>query len=123
MTIATLNQKHFQQNDIPTRLNHLAAHLSQIQSLAQAFASEDKIVSLMRESLYYIEWTVPHIIDIDIDQAAELVDLGRILARWLFNWEIIWADTEARMNVALCAKQAQERVLEMPILLSQTTAE
>ena len=79
MTIATLNQKHFQQNDIPTRLNHLAAHLSQIQSLAQAFASEDKIVSLMRESLYYIEWTVPHVIDIDIDQAAQLVDLGRIV--------------------------------------------
>ena len=26
------------------------------------------------------------------------------------------------MNVALFAKQAQERVLEMPILLSQTTA-
>ncbi|MEB3218062.1 MAG: hypothetical protein VKN72_17790 [Nostocales cyanobacterium 94392] len=97
MNPVKLNQESFQQNNIPTRLNHLAAHLTQIQSLATNGTDEDKIVSLMRQSLYFIEWTVPHFIDIDIDveRSAELVDLGCILARWQFNWEKIWADTNS----------------------------
>lgn len=34
MTTATLKREYSQENDIPTRLNRLAAHLAQIQSLA-----------------------------------------------------------------------------------------
>lgn len=113
MTIATLNQQCFQQNDIPTRLNHLSAHLAQIQSLATSATDEDKIVSLMRESRYYIEWTVPPLVDIDVDSAVVLVDLGRILTRWLFNWETIRTDTKARCEVAQIARQASKRVQEM----------
>lgn len=113
MTIATLDREYFQQNDIPTRLIHLSAHLAQIQSLATNAPDEEKIVSLMRESRYYIEWTVPHLIDIDVDSAATLVDLGRVLTRWLFNWETIWTDTKARTEVAQIARQASERVQEI----------
>ncbi len=140
MSIVTLNQERFQQNDIPTRLNYLAAHFNQIQSLAMpgatidpdiasrpvgsiAFDSSEQIVSLMRESRYYIEWIVPHLIDIDIDQAAELVDLGRVLTRWLFDWEKIWTDTDSRSEVAQIAGSLSERILEMPELLSETTAQ
>jgi hypothetical protein len=125
MNIVTLNQERFQQDDIPTRLNYLAAHLNQIQSLAIAhegssrsiaFDSSDKIVSLMRESRYYIEWIVPHLIDVDIDQAVELVDLGRVLTRWLFDWEKIWVDTDSRSEVAEIAGSLSKGILEMPEL-------
>lgn len=113
MTIATLDRECFQQNDIPTRLNHLSVHLAQIQLLATNATDEDKIVSLIRESRYYIEWTVPHLVDIDVNSAAFLVDLGRILTRWLFNWETIRTDTKARCEVAQIARQASERVQEI----------
>ena len=113
MILVTLNQERFQQNDIPTRLNYLAAHFNQIQSLIMpgvtispgivgssfesiAIDSSEQIVSLIRESRYYIEWIVPHLIDIDIDQAAVLVDVGRVLTWWLFDWEKIWTDTDSR---------------------------
>lgn len=137
MIIVTLNQECFQQNDIPTRLNYLAGHLNQIQSLAMpgatilpvivgsfvgsiAFDSSAQIVSLIRESRYYIEWIVPHLIDIDIDQAAVLVDLGRVLTRWLFDWEKIWTDIDSRSEVARIAGSLSERISEMPEL-SQTS--
>jgi hypothetical protein len=139
MNIVTLNQERFQQDDIPTRLNYLAGHFNQIQSLTMpgasispgivgssfgsiAFDSSEQIVSLIRESRYYIEWIVPHLIDIDIDQAAELVDLGRILTRWLFDWEKIWTDTDSRNEVAQIAGSLSERILEMPELLSKAAA-
>lgn len=129
MNIITLNQERFQQNDIPTRLNYLAAHLKQIQSLTMpgesispgivgssvgsiAFDSSEQIVSLIRESRYYIEWIVPHLIDIDVDQAAKLVDMGRVLTRWLFDWEKIWTDTDSRNEVAQIAGSLSERILE-----------
>ncbi|BAY22428.1 hypothetical protein NIES2100_21910 [Calothrix sp. NIES-2100] len=118
MNTVTLDRERFQQNDIPTRLNHLAAHLAQIQSFVTNGTGEDKIVSLMRESLYFIEWTVPHYIDTDVDRSAELVDLGRILAQWLFNWEKIWADIEKRTEVAQIAGSLSERVQEVSSLAS-----
>jgi hypothetical protein len=137
MNIVTVNQERFQQDDIPTRLNYLAGHLNQIQSLIMPGATilpgivassvgsitidlSEQIVSLIRESRYYIEWIVPHLIDVDIDQAAELVDLGRVLTRWLFDWEKIWTDTDSRNEVARITGSLLERILEMPEL-SQTS--
>ncbi len=113
MNTVTLNQKRFQLQDIPTRLNYLAAHLDQIQSLILTGTDSDTVVSLMRESRYYIEWIVPEFVDIDVDSSAELVDLGRVLTRWLFNWEKIWVDTDSRTEVAQIASGLSERVREM----------
>ncbi len=110
MTLATLNQERFQQNDIPTRLSRLAAHLDQIGLLASDVTQGTVAATLTRESIYYIEWTVPHIVDKDIDQAAELVDLGRILARWLFKWETIWFNGEVRSEITQVTRNWSERV-------------
>jgi hypothetical protein len=65
----------------------------------------------MRESRYYIEWIVPQFVDIDVDASAELVDLGRVLTRWLFNWEKIWVDAEERNEVAQIAGNLSECVV------------
>ncbi|MBW4598410.1 MAG: hypothetical protein KME29_02040 [Calothrix sp. FI2-JRJ7] len=104
MNAVTFEQERFQLQDIPTQLNYLAKHLDQIQSLTSSSTDPDKIVSLMRESRYYIEWIVSQLVDIDIDSSFELVDLGRVLTRWLFDWSEIWTNPEARTEVATVAQ-------------------
>ncbi|NJL81518.1 MAG: hypothetical protein HC836_39540 [Richelia sp. RM2_1_2] len=113
MNTAYLDKEHFQQNDISTRLAHLAAHLTQIQSLTNNKAPKDKIARLMRQSLYFIEWTVPSLVEIDVDKAAELVDLGRTIARWQHNWNKICAEAKNDSEITDTAGKLSERVREI----------
>jgi hypothetical protein len=100
MNIATLDRERFQQNDLSTQLNLLAGNLAQIQSLMMTGMEAERVVCLVRESLYFIEWMVPRYLKVDIDGAADLVNLGRVLAQWRFNWEKIWEDAEVRVETA-----------------------
>ncbi|MBF2013871.1 MAG: hypothetical protein IGS23_01315 [Rivularia sp. T60_A2020_040] len=113
MNTAKFDKEHFQQNDISTRLAHLAAHLTQIQSLTNNKAPKDEIVGKMRQSLYFIEWIVPSLVEIDVDQAAELVDLGRTIARWQHNWNKVCAETKNDSEIASSAGKLSERVREI----------
>lgn len=73
-------EQSFVQNGVTTRLHHLAAHLEQIQALWTGLSSQELMLTLVKESRYFIEWTVPDMVKADdIDRAAELVDLGRLL--------------------------------------------
>jgi hypothetical protein len=38
----------------------------------------------------------------DIDQAAELVDLGRVLTGWLFDKEKIWSNSTDNVETRDC---------------------
>lgn len=113
MNTAYLDKEHFQQHDISTRLTHLATHLTQIQSLTSNKAQLDEVVIFMRQSLHFIEWTVPSLVEINIDQAAELVDLGRTIARWQHNWNKVCAETSSRNEIADTAGKLSERVREI----------
>lgn len=113
MNTAYLDKEHFQQHDISTRLTHLAAHLTQIQSLTNNKAQLDEIAGKMRQSLYFIEWTVPSLVEIDVARAAELVDLGRTIARWQHNWNKVCAETNYRSEIADTAGKLSERVREI----------
>lgn len=107
-------QQIFIQDDIPTRLRHLATHLSQIHSLWTQGSSQDLSIALIQESRYFIEWTVPDMVKADdIDRAAELVDLGRVLTHWLFNWEKIWSDDAQKQIAAGQTQDWLHRVLEI----------
>lgn len=110
MNTATLDRECFQQNDIPTQLNYLAAHLDQMRSLVLTGTDSDRVVSLMRESRYYIEWTVLQFVNIDLDASAELVDFGRVLTRWLFDWEKIWVNPQERNEIARIVVSFLERI-------------
>jgi hypothetical protein len=114
MIEVTPQQQIFIQDDVPTRLHHLAAHLSQIQSLWTQASSPDLIMALVNESRYFIEWTVPDMVKADdIDRAAELVDLIRLLTRWLFHWDNFWSDAEQRQSAARQTQDWLRRVLEI----------
>jgi hypothetical protein len=110
----TPKQQIFMQDDVTTRLHHLATHLSQIQSLWTQGSSEDLILALVNESRYFIEWTVPDMVEADdIDRACELVDLVRLLTHWLFHWDDIWTDAEQKQSASAQISYWLQRVLEI----------
>ena len=74
---------------------------------------ENEIVSYMRQSLYFIEWTVPELAEIDIDKAAFLVDLGRTVTRWQHNWNKIHNSSDSRTDIADIAGELSKRVREI----------
>ncbi|MEH2058410.1 MAG: hypothetical protein V7K97_20110 [Nostoc sp.] len=114
MTDFTLKQQSFVQNDIPTRLGHLAANLSQIKTLWLEGSHQDSIIQLVKESRYFIEWIVPDMVKADdIDRAAELVDLVRVLTRWLFKWDTIWSDATEKLSAAQQTENWLKRVVEI----------
>ncbi len=81
-------------------------------------SQQQAVLDLAKESRHYIEWIVPDMVKKDdIDQAAELVDLGRVLTRWLFDKEKIWSDltdnVETRYIASAQAQQWLQRVLEI----------
>jgi hypothetical protein len=118
-----LNQESFVRDSISIRLKNLAAHLNQIGVQVSDVTPATSTITLIRESLYFIEWTVPHLVDIDVDTAAALVDLGRTLTRWLFSWEKIRSDTTAVTQVQTEINSLSQRVLEMSGLLSESISE
>ncbi|MBG1259905.1 hypothetical protein [Nostoc commune] len=114
MIQVTPKQQIFMQDDVTTRLHRLATHLSQIQSLWTQGSSEDLILALIDESRYFIEWTVPDMVKADdIDRACELVDLVRLLTRWLFHWDDIWTDAEQKQSASVQISYWLQRVLEI----------
>ncbi len=114
MTDFTLKQQSFVQDDIPTRLGHLAANLSQIKTLWLEGLHQDSIIQLVKESRYFIEWIVPDMVQADdIDRAAELVDLVRVLTRWLFKWDTIWSDATEKLSAAQQTENWLKRVVEI----------
>lgn len=114
MIEVTPKQQIFMQDDVTTRLRRLATHLSQIQSLWTQGSSEDLILALVDESRYFVEWTVPDMVKADdIDRACELVDLVRLLTRWLFHWDDIWTDAEQKQSASAQISYWLQRVLEI----------
>ncbi|MCC5639811.1 hypothetical protein LC593_29095 [Nostoc sp. CHAB 5844] len=114
MIESTPEQQLFMQNDVSTRLHHLANHLSQIQTLWTRELSQELIISLIKESRYFIEWTVPDMVKADdIDRACELVDLGRLLTHWLFHWDEMWFDAQLLQAAAVATGDWLRRVLEI----------
>ena len=113
MNTAYLDKEHFQQHDISTKLTHLATHLTQIQSLTSNKAQLDEVVIFMRQSLHFIEWTVPELAEIDIEKAAFLVDLGRTVTRWQHNWNKVHKSSDSRTEIAEIAGKLSKRVREI----------
>lgn len=120
MTNINIKQQKFTKNDIPTRLHHLATNLSEIKSLFMSNSHQESILELVKESRYFIEWVVPDMVPIDVEQAAEIVDLQRVLTRWLSSWEKIWSDATEKTKVIQQIEEWLLRVLEISQMQSQS---
>lgn len=75
MTDLIQRQEIFTQDDIATRLSNIAKNLRTINQIV--VSNPDAANNIIRESLFFIEWTAPSLVQVDVNQATELVELGR----------------------------------------------
>lgn len=116
----TKKRERYLQDDLPKRLGNLAVNLARIKSLSDKAVNCALVESLVEESKFFIEWTA---IDIEVDKAAELVELQIQLASWQLIWAEIWANSTERTNVSKQAHTWSEYVLDMSGLLSDALSQ
>ncbi len=85
-------------SDQTSQFYSLALNLTRIQTLTQNRMDGPIAKHLIRESQFFIEWTVPTLdLETEIDFATDLVDLQRLLGRWKLNWEEYWDNDQKRL--------------------------
>ncbi|MBS3029303.1 MAG: hypothetical protein HCA25_20125 [Dolichospermum sp. DET50] len=114
MTNLTTLQTTFIKDDVSIRLNNLNNHLKEIQSLSQDYHNSDTVKSLIKETMYFIEWIAP---DVEFDDAFELANLSRFLTRWLFSTEV-WNNSKARNQIIDELGAWNNRILQMSKLFT-----
>jgi len=87
-----LRREEYLRNPLPIRLTDLANDLRQISDWARNTDESDKLPSLMRQCEYMINWTAA---ELEPEDAAELVDILRMLGHWRSAW------LYAQQNVSL----------------------
>ena len=101
---------------IPVRLGGLAADLARIGSASANAANGEAVHVLLEETRRFIEWTAA---ELDVDVAAELVDLQLSLTLWLRVWEDECAHPAQRALLAYEATCWSDRVLALSGLTTQ----
>ena len=90
------SQQTYLQSSQAQQLASLANHLKQIATICTDATDLSAAVEIIRESQYFIEWAAP---TLQIDDAAELVNLGRVLAGWKFRWIEISSNPASLLDV------------------------
>lgn len=107
------------QADRVTQLDSLVLNLTRIQVLVGSGTDELVAQHLIRESQFFIEWTVPDVnLETHLDFATELLDLQRLLSRWKLSWSDLWANENERQEIAALAKQWCDRIQRQCELLA-----
>ena len=101
------SQQIYLQFDTSQQLNSLAERLDHITTICNGANDLSSVVELIRESQYFIEWTAPNL---SIDDAAILVDLGRILATWKYQWTEISSNPASILEVHDLAQNWHKRI-------------
>jgi hypothetical protein len=93
---------------LPVRLGGIAADLARIASSARHPNSAASVAEMLEESQYYIEWTAS---EAEIDAAAELVDIQRMIAAWRRVWSESQLSQAQRTLLSVQAKKWSDQVL------------
>ena len=93
------------------QMDSLGLNLIRLQTLAESGTEESVAQHLVRESQFFIEWTVPGLnLETDMTLATELLSLQRLLSRWKLNWPELWSSPSARQQMAAAVQQWSEQL-------------
>jgi hypothetical protein len=104
--LAYSQQTNFQP-ETSQELKSLTDKLKRIASICKDANNLNSAIELILESQRLIERAAPMLM---IDDAAELVALGRILAEWKFRWTEISCDQASLLNVQNLAQTWHKRL-------------
>ncbi len=107
-------RERYMRDELPVRLGGLAANLGRIKSFSGNESNKEVVESLIEESKYFIEWTAR---EVEIETAAQLVELQRELVRWQFTLERLWPDPDRRKQLAEKSNTWSKQVLAQSGLL------
>jgi hypothetical protein len=108
MNKVAYSQQTYIQSSRASQLESIANHLKQIAEICSDANDLSSAIQVIRESQYFIEWTVP---TLPIDDATELVDLGRVLAGWKLQWSEISTNSARILIVHNLAQNWHDRLL------------
>jgi hypothetical protein len=74
----------FRMNRLSARLERLAAHFEELAELLEQGGDLGSCLKSVQECKFFIEWTG---IDLDVDNAYELLQMQRQLVQWQRNWD------------------------------------
>ena len=84
-----------------SQLDSLSLNLIRLQALAMGGSDESMAHHLVRESQFFIEWSVSGInLETDMTLATELLSLQRELSRWKLSWPELWRSELERQQLA-----------------------
>lgn len=103
-------KNRYLKDELPVRLGGISADLARIASFASLEDNWKVVQSLLKESEFFIEWTVP---DATLEEKAFLVELQIQLAYWYRIWTEIFTNSNEREKLSQQASFWSKKVLEM----------
>lgn len=93
------------------QLDSLGMNLVRLQTLAESGLEEPVAQHLIKESQFFIEWTVPKLnLDAHMALVQELLTLQRLLSRWKLQWAELWPNPTERQQIADTAQHWHEHL-------------
>ncbi|NEQ66506.1 MAG: hypothetical protein F6K21_13560 [Symploca sp. SIO2D2] len=101
-----LLKTHYLQGNRESQLGNLALNLMRLHILIRQGSNDIVVQHLIRESQFFVEWTVPTInLETEMQIATELLELQRSLSRWKLNWPEVCGNEIDRKQVATVVQQ------------------
>ena len=107
-------KKRFLQDSLPRRMGGLAATLGRISSSARNSNNPEVVTDLLDEAKHLIEWTAA---EVEIETAAELVRMQRLITLWLSAWRENSENHSQRILLSVQAKDWSDRAIDFSGLL------
>ena len=107
-------KKRFLRDSLPRRMGGLAATLGRISSSARNTNNPEVVTDLLDEAKHLIEWTAA---EVEIETAAELVRMQRLITLWLSAWREGSQNPKQRILLSVQAKDWSDRAIDFSGLL------